>query len=229
MLGRSLSICLGLFWTVATLHVPANAETLYVYSPLLPIHKGASLDDTEVHILDYGDKVTLVREETPTSPQPQEWAKIEVETEANRVVGYARTEALLPIPAPDVSQSGFAALTNRLTKSGPARTERSADITTERQSFKEGVTLATRIFHTPYGDFKEQTVTVSDITVSQGFLLARAIVNQDGIDSEHMGRSAKVETDEDGMAFIFDEDYWQIISITETQDGVQISFPERAD
>ena len=44
-----------------------------------------------------------------------------------------------------------------------------------------------------------------------------------------MNRSAKIETDEDGNAFVFDEDYWQIISVTETTHGVQISFPERAD
>lgn len=218
---------LVLLWTLLSLNASAQAGSLYTYSPTTPVHESPDADQPTLHSLAYGDRIT-VSDDTVTST-PGAWIKGKVETEATCIVGYLQAGALLPLPAPDLSLSGFQSLTSHLHEVGPAKFERQEDVTKLTQHYDHGVTLNTHIFHTPYGDFEDQSLLVSDITVAQGFLLARSIVNQDGVESEHMNRLPKIEEDEQGNAYVLDEGYWQIISVRETPDGVLIQFPERAD
>ncbi len=205
----------------------AHSGSLYVYGATIPVHENPNSAQNALHTLSYGDQVTVADE--AVSPKPSEWLKGKIEVDAACIVGYIRADALLPLPAPDLALSGFQSLTNHLQEVGPAKSERQEDVTTLTQHYDHGVTLSTRTFHTPYGDFEDQNLLVSNITVAQGFLLARSIVNQDGIDSEHMSRLPKIEEDEQGNAYVLDDGYWQIISVKQTPDGVLIQFPERAD
>ncbi len=216
-----------LLWALLSLNAPAHSGSLYVYSATTPVHGNLDTDQAALHTLSYGDQVT-VADDTVTST-PSERIKGKVDVEATTIEGYIRADALLPLPAPDLSLSGFQSLTNQLQKTGPAKSERQEDVTTLTQYYDHGVTLSTRTFHTPYGDFEDQNLLVLDITVAQGFLLARSIVNQDGVESEHMNRLPKIEEDEQGNTYVLDDDYWQIISVRQTPDGVLIQFPERAD
>jgi len=216
-----------LLWALLSLNAPAYSGSLYVYSAITSVHENPDSDQTTLHTLSYGDQVT-VSDDAVTST-PSERIKGTVEVEATRIVGYIRADTLLPVPAPDLSLSGFQSLTNHLHEVGPAKSERQEDVTTLTQHYDHGVTLSTRTFHTPYGDFEDQSLLVSDITVAQGFLLARSIVNQDSVESEHMNRLPKIEEDEEGNAYVLDDGYWQIISVRQTPDGVLIQFPERAD
>jgi len=208
-------------------NAPANASSLYVYSPTTPVHEKPESDQPTIHTLTYSDQVTVAEE--PVTTAPDEWLKGKIEVGAACIVGYVSAGALLPIPAPDLSLSGFQSLTNQLQKLGPAESEQVEDVTALTQPYEHGVTLSTRTFHTSYGDFTEQSLLVSAITVAQGFLLARAIINQDGVTSEHMTRLPTVEEDEQGNAYVMDDNYWQIISVRQTPEGVIIQFPERAD
>ncbi|MCE7999586.1 MAG: hypothetical protein HEP70_12060 [Rhodobiaceae bacterium] len=205
---------------------PAQAGDLYAYNASTPVYEKPDSELPPLHMLSYGAKVTVADEAMESG---SEWIKGKIEAEALCVVAYARSDALLPLPAPDLSVSGFQSLINQLEQVGAATSERKDNVTTQTQIFDHGVTLSTRTFHTSYGDFEEQSLLVSDITIAQGFLLARAIVNQDGISSEQMRRVPIIEKDEQGHPFIFDETHWQIISVTQTQEGILISFPERAD
>lgn len=216
-----------LLWALLSLNAPAHSGSLYVYSATTYVHENPDSGQTALHTLSYGDHVT-VSDDAVTST-PSERIKGAVDVEATRIVGYIRADALLPLPAPDLSLNGFQSLTNLLHEVGPAKSERQEDVTTLTQRYDHGVTLSTRTFHTPYGNFEDQSLLVSDITVSQGFLLARSIVNQDGVESEHMSRLPKIEEDEQGNAYVLDDGYWQIISVRQTPDGVLIQFPERAD
>ncbi len=224
--GRIPAFLIAL-WALLSLNTPAYAESLYVYSPATTLHEKPVTDLPPLHTLSYGDKVSVA--EDAVAPASNEWIKGKIEADATCIVGYTRADALLPLPAADLSLSGFQSLTNQLQKVGSAASERVEDVTTLTQDYDHGVTLTTRTFHTSYGDFEEQNLLVSAITVAQGFLLARTIVNQDGATSEHMTRLPTVEKDEQGNAYILDEGYWQIISVRQTPDGVLIQFPERAD
>lgn len=217
-----------LLGALLSLTAPAHAGNLYIYSATMPVHENPDSAQTALHTLSYGDQVT-VADEAVSSSTPSGWLKGKIDVDAACFVGYIRADALLPLPAPDLALSGFQSLTNHLQEVGPAKSERKEDVTTLTQQYDHGVTLSTRTFHTPYGDFEDQSLFVSNITVAQGFLLARSIVNQDGIDSEHMSRLPKIEEDEQGNAYVLDDGYWQIISVKQTPDGVLIQFPERAD
>ncbi|HBM87466.1 MAG: hypothetical protein P1U69_08280 [Parvibaculaceae bacterium] len=216
-----------LLGALLSLTAPAHSGNLYVYSATIPVHENPDSAQIALHTLSYGDQVTVADE--AVSPKPSEWLNGKIEVDAACIVGYIRADALLPLPAPDLALSGFQSLTNHLQEVGPAKSERQEDVTTLTQQYDHGVTISTRTFHTPYGDFEDQSLLVSDITVAQGFLLARSIVNQDGVKSEHMNRLPKIEMDEQGNAYVLDDGYWQIISVTQTPDGVLIQFPERAD
>lgn len=224
--GRTSAFLIFL-WALLSLNPPVLAGSLYVYSPTALVYENPGPAQASTFTLTYGDRITGADE--AVTPTPSEWIKGKIEAEATSIVGYVRADSLLPLPAPDLSLSGFQSLINQLRKEGAATSERMEDVTTQTQLYEHGVTLSTRTFHTPYGDFEEQSLLVSNITVAQGFLLARAIVNQDGVGSEHMTRLPRVEKDEQGNAYILDGNYWQIISVRQMPDGVLIQFPERAD
>ncbi len=213
--------------TIALLPAQAFAANLYVYEPTTSLHQEPGSEEPVVHTLTYGDRVVVAP--APAATPPAGWIKGKADGETICIMGYVQAAGLLPVPAPDLSQSGFASLTGRLKEIAGPETEKTADVTTTKQRFDHGVTLVTRMFHTAYGDFEEQQLEVSGITVAQGFLLARAMVNQEGISSDHMARVPTVEKDAEGHPFILDESQWQIISVKQTSGGVVIAFPERAD
>jgi len=216
-----------IIWLFASLAYAQPSEfELYVFAPTLDVQTSPESGQQPVGTLTYGDRVYAA---TNTNDDDKTWINVRAETKAGHVEGYAHAEALLPVPVPDITKAGFASLTDQLTARGEPRGTKTDDTTTLSQTYHHGVTLVTRTFHTPYGDFSEQQISVSGITVPQGFLLARAIVNQDGLTSEHMARTSKMEIDETGNPFIFDDSHWQMISVGQTSDGVTISFPERAD
>ncbi len=205
-----------------------NTE-LFVFTPILNIHAGPGPDQNVIEKLAYGARVHSFLEDRNRSGVIAEWVKVRAISEASTTEGYVRADALLPIPTPDPAKSGFASLTDRLTITGDLTITRADDTTTAVQAYDHGVTLTTRTFHTPYGDFEEQHITASGFTVAQGFILARAIINQDGAGSDHLARRPNIEVDDEGNHFIFDDSHWQIISVVQTADGATISFPERAD
>jgi hypothetical protein len=208
---------------------PIQASELYVFAPTLSLQVSPGPDQMTLGTLSYGERVEQTAIDPDDNVLSREWIRVRTDLSPERIEGYAHSEALLPIPAPDLSKSGFSALTDRLTPSGKPATSRTDDTTTAAQTYSHGVTLITRTFHTPYGDFAEQMITISGLSVAQGFLLARAIVNPDGPDADHMSRTARIEFDEEGNNFIFDDSYWQMIAVAKTPDGITISFPERAD
>lgn len=203
------------------------AADLYVYGATAPVYQHPDQGQPPIHTLIYGDRITHTN--TSQTPPSNGWVQGKVTTETTCIMGYAQSDTLLHVPTPDLSQSGFASLTRQLQKIGDAQIEQADDVTTVSQTFGHGVTLLTRTFHTAYGDFEEQQLTVSNISVDQGFLMARAIVTQDGTASENMTRTPTIETDAQGRLFVFDDSHWQIISVQQTPTGVSITFPERAD
>lgn len=208
---------------------PIRANELYVFVPTLGLQAAPGSDQKTLGTLSYGQRVEQIAVDPGDNVLSGKWIKVRTDLSPERMEGYVDSDVLLPIPAPDLSKSDFSALTDRLTPTGEPTTSKSDDTTTTAQVFSHGITLTTRTFHTPYGDFSEQIITVSGLSVAQGFLLARAIVNPDGPDADHMNRTAKIEKDEEGNSFIFDDSYWQMIAVAKTPDGVVISFPERAD
>lgn len=219
------------FWALlcAVVLLPSQALTkdFYVYETATPLHQEPASEEPVVHTLKYGERI-IVDTTAETSP-PDGWIKGKADAETICVMGYVRSANLLPVPTPDLSQSGFASLTDKLQQVDDPKIDKTDNVTTITQTFDHGVTLLTRTFHTAYGDFEEQQLEVSDISVAQGFLLARAMINQDGASSDHMARVPKVEEDAEGQLFVLDDSHWQIISVKEAPDGVIISFPERAD
>jgi hypothetical protein len=208
---------------------PIRANEHYVFVPTLSLQAAPGSDQKTLGTLGYGQRVEQIAVDPGDNVLSGKWIKVRTDLSPERMEGYVDSDALLPIPTPDLSRSDFSALTDRLTPTGVPTTSKSDDTTTTAQVFSHGITLTTRTFHTPYGDFSEQIITVSGLSVAQGFLLARAIVNPDGPDADHMNRTAKIEKDEEGNNFIFDDSYWRMVAVAKTPDGVVISFPERAD
>jgi hypothetical protein len=227
-MAKSLVYILStIIWLFASLAYAQPSEIeLYVFAPTLDVQTSPGSYQQTVGTLTYGDRVHAA---TNANDDDKTWINVRGETKAGHVEGYTNAETLLPVPVPDITKSGFASLTDQLTARGEPSGTKTDDTTMLSQTYNHGVTLVTRTFHTPYGEFSEQQISVSGITVPQGFLLARAIVNQDGLTSNHMARTSKIEIDETGNSFIFDDSHWQMISVEQTPDGVTISFPERAD
>lgn len=222
-----LQTLLVFLWAIFMLTPQLMAADLYVYGATAPVYQHPDQGQPPIHTLIYGDRITHTS--TSQTPPSNGWVQGKVTTETTCIMGYAQSDTLLPVPTPDLSQSGFASLTRQLQKIGDAQVEQADDVTTVSQTFGHGVTLLTRTFHTAYGDFEEQQLAVSNISVNQGFLMARAIVTQDGTASENMARTPTIEKDAQGRLFVFDDSHWQIISVQQTPTGVAITFPERAD
>eukprot|EP00435_Cladocopium_sp_Y103_P078684 s1_g2423.t1 len=223
----SIQALLTLLCAMVLLPAQAAATDFYVYELTTSLHQEPGPEEPVVHTINYGDRVIVAA--TPDTSTPDGWIAGKADGGTICIMGYVRSAGLLPVPAPDLTQSGFVSLTGRLQKITDPTTDKTDDVTTTEQTFDHGVTLVTRTFHTAYGDFEEQHLGVSGISVAQGFLLARAMVNQEGATSDHMARVPNVEKDTEGRPFILDESHWQIISVKETPDGVVIAFPERAD
>ena len=166
---------------------PRQSE-LYVFAPTLNVQTSPGAGHKIVGTLTYGDSVQVSADSTADE---RAWVNISTDTETGRVQGYARMGALLSLPAPDITMTGFSSLTRQLTPSVEPSGTKTDDTLTVTQSYGHGVTLITRTFYTPYGEFSDQQISVSGLTVAQGFLLARAIVNQDGATSDHMTRDRK--------------------------------------
>jgi len=227
MAKRLVYIFSVIVWLSSALTSAQSEPTeLYVFAPTLALQASPGSDQENIGTLTYGDRVQIAAH---TDAAAQDWIKVQIETKAGHVEAYAKVETLLPVPAPDIVRTGFPSLLDHLAPHPEESVTKTDDTTTVVQAYSHGVTLVTRTFHTPYGEFSEQQISVSGLNVRQGFLIARAIVNQDGPTSDHMTRTAKIETDEAGNPFIFDESHWQMISVTQAPDGVTISFPERAD
>lgn len=175
------------------------------------------------HSLGYGDCVGV----SPALPA-MGWAAI-VQPDTDTALGYARPDALLPLPAPDLTRAGFGALLSRLTPEGEPVQQDEDGMAVIRQSYSHGVTLIERQIPFAGSVMTEQTLFVRGIDAAQGFLLARALVNQDGPASPHMERTPVIQKDETGARFVNDDSYWQIIVVREVEGGVTIDFPERAD
>lgn len=222
-----LRTLLVFFWAIFMLTPQVIAADLYVYGATAPVYQHPDQEQTPIHTLIYGDQITHAS--TSQTTPSNGWVQGKVATETTFIVGYVQSGTLLPVPPPDLSQSGFASLTGRLQKTGDAQIEQADDVTTVSQTFGHGVTLLTRTFHMAYGDFEEQQLAVSNISVAQGFLMARAIVTQDGTASEIMTRTPTIAKDAQGRLFVFDDSHWQIISVQQTPTGVVIALPERAD
>ncbi|MEQ9143585.1 MAG: hypothetical protein RLO08_04430 [Parvibaculaceae bacterium] len=175
------------------------------------------------HSLGYGDCVHVSRALAATG-----WAAL-VQPDTDTVLGYVRTDALLPLPAPDLTRTGFDALLSRLTPEGEPAQQDEDGIAVIRRPYSHGVTLVERQIPFAGSVMIEQTLFVRGIDAAQGFLLARALVNQDGPASPHMERTPVIQKDETGVRFVNDDSYWQIIVVREVEGGVTIDFPERAD
>ncbi len=218
---------LTLLCAIALLPAQAIAKDFYVYEPTALLHQEPGSEEPVVHTLNYGDRV-MVAATSGTSPS-DDWIKGKADGGTICIMGYVQVADLLPIPAPDLTTGGFASLTEKLEKIGDPVMDQTSEVTTITQEFNYGIALQTRTFHTAYGDFEEQHLEVSGITTAQGFLLARAMVNQEGVTSDQMTRAPNIEKDAEGNTYVFDDSRWQIISVKQAGNGVVISFPERAD
>ncbi len=206
----------------------AQADSIerFVFAKSLTIRSAPKTGQNNTGTLNYGDsiKVTRVGEKEKIGPATDHWYKIDA------IKGYVFGAYLLPVPPPDLTNAGIETFVSRLGfQNLEEKTDAQGTITWQKH-FNHGVTLKEIMIKMGDGGyFSESHLLVTDITVFQGFLLARAIANHGGLESGIMKQNPRILKNPNGLHYVFDDSNYQIISVQETGDGVHIQFPERAD
>ncbi len=212
----------------APLPAQADSNERFVFATALVLRAAPQTGHNKVGMLAYGDGVTIIKDgvKEKIGPSSDSWCKIQ----AGSTEGYAFGAYLLPVPTPDLNQYGIKSFTSRLAF---LKSEKSTDThgtVTNEKHFSHGVIIKERkVKMGDGGYFSEDHLLVAGLSVNQGFLLARAIASGSGLNSADMQRTAKSLKKANGSEYIYDDSCYQIISVQETEAGVNIQFPERAD
>lgn len=206
---------------------PATVN-LTVFATELTVYASDEPNAETVGKLAYGDTVIAAEKDANMIPSSSTDHRIRIKTDL--LDGYVLAAYLIPLTAPELTNSGFSSLTSRLQAIDQPETMDETDLQTISQAFSGGVTLHELHFKMPDGGyFAEERLSVAGLSVFQGALLARAIVAADGVTSHHLSITPEVETDEDGKQFVYDDSDWQIFIVKQTDTGISILLPERAD
>jgi len=225
LLSIAFLLATSLFLTACS--EPTTIE-LTVFATNLTVHSKAGTDQNVIGTLNYGDRVKVAEEDAKaiaTAPTDH-WIKINTE----QFEGYVLGAFLLPLPATDLTKSGFQSLLSRISTIGDPETSVTEDLDIISQQYANGVLHREYRFKMPGGDvFSEERLFVANLSVFQGALLARAISAQEGPTSYRMTVLPDMATDENGAPSVYDDNEWQVIMVNQTPDGIMIQFPERAD
>ncbi len=206
---------------------PANVN-LTVFATELTVYASDEPNAETVGKLAYSDTVVAAEKDASMIPSSSTDHRIRIKTD--RLEGYVLAAYLIPLAAPELTNSGFRSLTSQLQAIGKPETTDEGELLTISQTYSDGVTVHERRFKMPDGGyFAEESLSVDRLSVFQGALLARAIVAADGATSHHLSITPEVETDEEGRQFVYDDSDWQIFIVKQTDTGVSIQLPERAD
>jgi len=205
-----------------------QSGTHFVFAPTTPLHAEPAPDSEIIGTLTYGTPVTALGTQNRVEGirgKTGGWAHIKT---GDRT-GYAMSTVVLPVPPPDLLVAGLLSYTEGLTPVGMTDETREPGLITRLTPYAYGLTLEERELEFEYGTFTEHQLLVTGLTLAQGYALASAIAHSTGPQSFQATSPIAPDKQADGTRRLFDDRNWQIIVVTETQAGLIISFPERAD
>ncbi len=190
----------------------SDGPQLFVFGNSLPMYMKSNGEYEELLSVSFGETVTLLE---PVNDDA--W----IVAEYGHMAGYMDADYLLPMPTPMQDRTGIELYMRNIPEISLIHELQDEHGFTYEKAWQHeyGLTYIERFFKMS-DDYTvmEQHLKVDDISLFQGWLLARALLNE-----------LEREVPTIGENEIMDDNYYQLISVKKVDGGVEIFFPERAD
>ena len=206
-----------------------SKSPLYVLSTSLSLRAKPSLSAKKIGLIGYGKSVLAfekqnINNKLSVSGIKGLWLKVKTAGKT----GYVFSGFLSKYPAPNLRKKDLLSYAKRYFKKIGSITTKKAgkNMVYKNQRYNKGLTVKTLVTTLSGTEYKESSLHFSEMSLTTGFLIARALFSTDGIGDTAMKTSFN-KSYKNGKATIWKDNYGVVAA--KTANGVKISFMEQAN